>query len=45
MVGVELAAMSAGITGLAISTVRLKRAKQERRYLKSQMEDLERALP
>jgi hypothetical protein len=45
MVGVGLAAMAAGITGLAISTVRLKRAKQKRRYLKYQMEDLERALP
>ena len=45
MVGVGLAAMAAGITGLAISTVRLKRAKQKRRYLKYQMEELERALP
>ncbi len=45
MVGVGLAAMAAGITGLAISTVRLKRAKQKRRYLEYQMEELERALP
>ncbi len=45
MVGVGLAAMAAGITGLAISTVRLKRAKQKRRYLKYQMVELERALP
>ena len=30
---------------LAISTVRLKRAKQKRRYLKYQMHDLESALP
>jgi hypothetical protein len=44
-VGVGLAAMAAGITGLAISTVRLKRAKQKRRYLKYQMVELERALP
>ena len=44
-VGVGLAAMAAGITGLAISTVRLKRAKQKRRYLEYQMEELERALP
>jgi len=45
MVGVGLAAMAAGITGLAISTVRLKRAKRKRRYLKYQMVELERALP
>ncbi|MBT8470855.1 MAG: hypothetical protein KJN97_19070 [Deltaproteobacteria bacterium] len=45
MVGVGLAAMAAGITGLAISTVRLKRAKRKRRYLEYQMEELERALP
>ncbi len=45
MVGVGLAAMAAGITGLAISTVRLKRAKRKRRYLKYQMDELERALP
>ncbi len=44
-VGVGLAAMAAGITGLAIGTVRLKRAKQKRRYLEYQMEELERALP
>jgi len=45
MVGVGLAAMAAGITGLAISTVRLKRAKRKRRYIKYQMHELERALP
>jgi len=45
MVGVGVAAIAAGITGLAISTVRLKRAKEKRRSLKSQMDKLERALP
>jgi hypothetical protein len=45
MVGVGLAALAAGITGLAISTVRLKRAKRKRRYLRYQMHELERALP
>jgi len=45
LVGVGIAAIAAGITGLAISTVRLKRAKQKRRYLKYQMVELEHALP
>jgi len=45
LVGVGVAAIAAGITGLAISAVRLKRAKQKRRYLKYEMEGLERALP
>jgi membrane associated rhomboid family serine protease len=45
MVGVGLAAMAAGITGLAISSVRLRRAKRKRRYLRFQIADLERALP
>jgi hypothetical protein len=45
MVGVGLAAIAAGITGLVISTIRLKRAKRQRRYLKYQMYELESALP
>jgi hypothetical protein len=45
LVGVGVAAIAAGITGLAISAVRLKRAKQKRRYLEHEMEGLERALP
>ncbi|MDH3655706.1 MAG: hypothetical protein OEN21_15665 [Myxococcales bacterium] len=45
LVGVGVAAIAAGITGLAISAVRLKRAKRKRGYLRYQMEELERALP
>ena len=33
------------VSTLVISTVRLKRAKRKRRYLRYQMEELEQALP
>jgi len=45
LVGAGVATIAAGITGLAISALRLKRAKRKRRYLKYQMVELERALP
>ena len=45
MVGVGVAAIAAGIAGVVISSIRLKRAKEKRRVLEWQIDELERALP
>jgi hypothetical protein len=45
MVGIGVAAIGAGITGLIVSSVRLKRAKEKRRRFTWEMQQLQGALP
>lgn len=44
-IGVGAAAMVGGIVGMVVSSVRLKRAKDKRRRIQREMEQLQRALP